>query len=315
MFDGASFECGLPDAENAEVSQKTQKRQLMAGLLETTSVRVRRLLLCAALLSLAFVARAADIYGYIDSKGVAHFAAGKVDSRYRVFFRAGRSFDTANGLSALDAGGQPSSASRALLRLVERAPGYRRSNVALKDAAKLQAIDVELLRALVATESGFDAEAVSPKGALGLMQLMPETAERYGVRADPKQGVEAKLFDPRINIAAGTRHLKNLITSFPGRIDLALAAYNAGEGAVRRAGNAIPDYRETQDYVKTVLQLYAWLKPGAVRTLGPVVRAGNTPGRIRMEIPGRIKAGSPGAPPSLPTLKLRMDTKSAIALD
>jgi soluble lytic murein transglycosylase-like protein len=120
---------------------------------------------------------------------------------------------------------------------------------------------------------------VSPKGAVGLMQIMPATAERYGVTADKKTPVEKKLTDPRTNIKTGTRYLRYLLDLFPGRLELALAAYNAGEGAVQRAGNQIPNYRETQNYVKTVMQLYAMLRPPSM------MGSGRSPGRVRMELP------------------------------
>jgi soluble lytic murein transglycosylase-like protein len=266
-----------------------------------------RSLLLAATLSLAqHAARAADIYGYVDAQGVAHFAAEKLDARYRLFFRGGESFDTAQGLGSPAGGGATGAvapAARTLLALFEASPDHRSAKAALQLAARTHDIDYELLQALVATESGFDAQAVSPKGARGLMQLMPATAERYGVRGDARATQEHKLFDPRVNVAAGSRYLRDLIARFQGRIELALAAYNAGEGAVQRAGNRIPDYRETQNYVKTVLQLYAYLKPGAtVATLaGPVrpgataARGGRAPQRVRMELAGAAStAPAPG---------------------
>ncbi|RYY60766.1 MAG: lytic transglycosylase domain-containing protein, partial [Comamonadaceae bacterium] len=127
-------------------------------------------------------------------------------------------------------------------------------------------------------------------GAIGLMQLMPATAQRYGVRADAKRTLQAKLHDPQINIAAGSRYLRDLIAMFDGSLELALAAYNAGEGAVQRAGNRIPNYRETQNYVKTVLALYAHLKPAATRATPAAagtraVGGGRAPARVRMELP------------------------------
>ena len=230
---------------------------------------------------------AADIYGYVDDKGVAHFAAEKLDERYQLFFRGGQNFDTAEGLAPMGRGlgagtGKLPPASQTLLALFEKSPNYKTAKSALQDAAKRHSIDYELLQALIATESGFDAQAVSPKGAIGLMQLMPATAQRYGVQADKRRSLESKLYDPRINITAGARYLGDLIAMFPGEIELALAAYNAGEGAVQRAGNKIPNYRETQNYVKTVLQLYAYLKPGARVAAGR--SGGKLPGRIRMEL-------------------------------
>jgi hypothetical protein len=243
-------------------------------------------LLLSLLLSMTQLpAHAADIYGYVDDRGVAHFAPEKLDERYQLFLRGGQSFDTADGIGPLSRGrggridGKVPRASQTLLALFEASPSYKPAQGALREAAKRHAIDYELLQALIATESGFDAQAVSPKGALGLMQLMPATAQRYGVRADKRGSLEKKLFDPRVNIAAGSRYLSDLIEMFPGDIELALAAYNAGEGAVQRAGNKIPNYRETQNYVKTVLQLYAYLKPSA-----GAGRGGKAPGRVRMEL-------------------------------
>lgn len=239
----------------------------------------------------------ADIYGYVDERGTAHFAAEKLDARYQLFFKEGQRFDTADGLGrapavgALGAPGAASARAASLIALFEKAPAWRTASPALKTAAQRHAIDVELLQALVAAESGFNAQAISPKGAIGLMQLMPATAQRYGVRGDARRTLEAKLHDPQINIAAGSRYLRDLIAMFDGSLELALAAYNAGEGAVQRAGNRIPNYRETQNYVKTVLALYAHLKPAAAfvaqapagtRSAGG---GGRTPARVRMELP------------------------------
>lgn len=278
---------------------------------------MRPLLLALLLCAQQGLAHAADVYGYIDSKGVAHFASEKIDERYQVFFRRGQSFDTSQGLAPFARGGRKldakvPQASQTLLALFEASPSYKTAKAALRDAANKHSIDYELLQALIATESGFDAQAVSPKGAMGLMQLMPATAQRYGVAADKRSTIEKKLFDPRINIAAGSRYLRDLIAMFPGQIELALAAYNAGEGAVQRAGNKIPNYKETQNYVQTVLQLYAYLKPSAAGSsamAGGGGRGGKTPGRIRMELTvpkggalgrGNMPPDSPGAMPAMP---------------
>jgi transglycosylase-like protein with SLT domain len=106
-----------------------------------------------------------------------------------------------------------------------------------------------LAAAVMYTESRFRPQARSPKGALGLMQLMPATASRYGVRS------ARDLLDPRINIDVGVRHLRDLLNQFPGRLDLAVAAYNAGAGAVVQHGYRVPPYTETQRYVEQVLRL------------------------------------------------------------
>jgi soluble lytic murein transglycosylase-like protein len=107
-------------------------------------------------------------------------------------------------------------------------------------------IDANLVRAIIAVESNFDAQAVSTAGAQGLMQLMPETATRYQVQQP---------FDPRANVEGGIRYLKDLWQRFGGDLPRVLAAYNAGEGAVERFGG-IPPYPETQRYVARVLALY-----------------------------------------------------------
>ena len=117
----------------------------------------------------------------------------------------------------------------------------------IEQAAYRHNVDAKLVHAVIQTESAYNSTAQSPKGAVGLMQLMPETARRFGVtdRNDPDQ-----------NVDGGTRYLKHLINMFNPNIDLAVAAYNAGENAVIRYNNSIPPYPETQNYVKQVLALY-----------------------------------------------------------
>jgi soluble lytic murein transglycosylase-like protein len=113
-------------------------------------------------------------------------------------------------------------------------------------AAALYQVSARLIRAVITVESNYRADAVSPVGAAGLMQLMPDTAARYGV-ADP--------FDPAANIDAGVRHLAMLLARFGNDLTLTLAAYNAGEGAVLRY-NGVPPYPETRRYVEKVLEHY-----------------------------------------------------------
>ncbi|MEY3289684.1 MAG: hypothetical protein RLZZ419_1926 [Pseudomonadota bacterium] len=117
----------------------------------------------------------------------------------------------------------------------------------IEQTAYRHQVDAKLLHAVIQTESAYNSSAQSPKGAVGLMQLMPETARRFGVidRNNPDQ-----------NVDGGARYLKHLITLFDSNLNLAVAAYNAGENAVIRYNNSIPPYPETQSYVKQVLALY-----------------------------------------------------------
>lgn len=117
--------------------------------------------------------------------------------------------------------------------------------------SEAQSLDRKLVHAVIQVESGFNQRARSHKGAMGLMQLIPATASRYQVQ-DP--------YDPDDNMRGGTRYLRHLIDRFPGRLDLAVAAYNAGPGAVERF-NGIPPYSETRDYVRRVLTLYNGVEP------------------------------------------------------
>ena len=112
--------------------------------------------------------------------------------------------------------------------------------------ARKHGMDPELVKAVASVESNYNPRAISPKGALGVMQLLPATAERFGV---------ANAYDPAQNIEGGVRYLKFLRNQFPGDLSLVLAAYNAGENAVRRHGG-IPPYRETRDYLHRIGQLY-----------------------------------------------------------
>jgi len=117
----------------------------------------------------------------------------------------------------------------------------------IEKAAVAASVEADLLRAVIVVESGFNARAKSRRGAVGLMQLMPETARRFGA---------TNRYDPKQNVHAGARYLKSLIDRYGKDIKLALAAYNAGEDAVDRCGRCIPAYKETQAYVPKVLRVY-----------------------------------------------------------
>jgi soluble lytic murein transglycosylase-like protein len=125
----------------------------------------------------------------------------------------------------------------------------------------LHRVDPALVKAVIAVESAFEPAAVSPKGALGLMQLTPDTGARYGIVADKVRSAEQKLLDPAINLSIGTRYLRDLLALFANDLGLALAAYNSGEQAVRHYKQSIPPFPETQECVKLVRQFYALYRP------------------------------------------------------
>lgn len=126
----------------------------------------------------------------------------------------------------------------------------RRYDALIEQVARSHGHDTALIRAIVQVESAFNPQAISPKGAMGLMQVMPSTAQAMGIRN------ASRLLQPAVNLEAGARLLRELLDHFNGSLELALAAYNAGETAVRRWGG-IPPYAETQTYVDLVLQAYA----------------------------------------------------------
>jgi soluble lytic murein transglycosylase-like protein len=146
--------------------------------------------------------------------------------------------------------------------------GHQRLNVAftsadidaaIDQAAERHNVDPNLVRSVVKVESNFNPNAVSRKGAMGLMQLMPATARSLNV-SNP--------FDPQQNVDAGVRHLKKLLESYGGDVSLTLAAYNAGAGAVARSAG-IPRFAETQNYVRRITDLYAGGGGGTRVTFGP----------------------------------------------
>jgi soluble lytic murein transglycosylase-like protein len=236
--------------------------------------RLLQMLLLGALLHSA--AAQADIFGYLDAEGGAHFSTEKVDERYQLFAHGDQSFDS----SQLTAAPVPSTA---LMNYLTQHPNLKKFEALLNQAATDFAVEPALLKAVMAAESGFNPHAISPKGAIGLMQVMPATAERYGLQADKKNSLEQKLSDPKTNIRLAARYLRDLIKMFPNRQELIVASYNAGEGAVQKYRNQIPPYPETRNYVRLVTQFYQLYKPQLV---GGHAVAATGSRRIHLTIPG-----------------------------
>lgn len=229
----------------------------------------------------------AQVWAWVDERGVGHFASEKVDARYELFYRGrtdaglpgsvpGWPQDLQDPWRADQSGWEtPALVGTAwpetgavvapghVLAFFDISPAYKAVRHLIREAAEAHGIDARLLQAVIAAESGFDAQAISPRGAVGLMQIMPATAQDHGLVPREGRSVESWLTDPRTNIHTGARVLSRLLKRFPGRLELALAAYNAGEGAVRRADMQVPNFRETRQYVRTVTQLYQFLQPPA----------------------------------------------------
>lgn len=177
----------------------------------------------------------ADIWIFVDERGAVHLSDQRVDSRYQMAYRDS---PAAGAVASVP------------VAAVHGAGPQRAYDPLIAAAARRHGVPAELVRAVIRVESGFNARAVSPKGAAGLMQLMPATAARYGV---------ADRMDAAENVQAGTRYLAELLSLFKQDLRLALAAYNAGEEAVLRYRN-IPPYAETRSYVERVLSTYRGAK-------------------------------------------------------
>ena len=169
-----------------------------------------------------------DVYLYVDSNGVMHFTDAPTTSDYTLYLRD------------INAG----------IRKRDLSYATNRFDHIIHKAARHHGVDFPLIKALIKVESDFDHRAVSPMGAKGLMQLMPENLKALRI-SNP--------FDPMANIMGGTRYLKELMRKFNRRLPLVLAAYNAGPGAVEKY-DRIPPYEETERYVEKVMRAYALLK-------------------------------------------------------
>jgi len=174
------------------------------------------------------------IYKWVDAEGVIHYTDKPNHAGYQLIIQSGNRL--------------PSKAKRfSSSKLPSLHKKYDKYKSLVEEIAALTQVEPALLHAMIETESNYNPKAISPKGAVGLMQLMPATAKRFGV---------TDRTDATANIYGGARYLRYLLQLFNGNLKLALAGYNAGENAVKRYGNKIPPYRETKNYVKKVMRRY-----------------------------------------------------------
>src|SRR5216684_6867807 len=194
---------------------------------------LRLAFIIATLLTASTAAATPKIYAYLDAQGQRHYTDVPDNNRYR--------------LLVLSPNDRTASGDRYDFQVLAKATQF---DSIIEHAAVSSALEPNLLRAVIVVESGFNSRAVSKRGAMGLMQLMPATATRFGV-SNP--------YDPLQNVHGGARYLKFLINRFGQDVKLALAAYNAGEEAVDRNGGQIPPFTETMAYVPRVLKIYRML--------------------------------------------------------
>lgn len=197
-----------------------------------------------AVCTAAICSASPHIYKYIDAEGVAHFTDKPDSKRYK--------------LVELTPGGLTRSGDPYDPAFLARAAQY---DAIIEAAAESAGVEPNLLRAVIIVESGFNSHAVSKRGAVGLMQLMPATAARFGV---------SNRYDPRQNVRGGALYLGFLINRFDRNVRLALAAFNAGEDAVDRNAGQIPPFSETLEYVPRVMRIYRALT-NASKLRGPMV--------------------------------------------
>ncbi len=194
----------------------------------------RQTLVLALTLSIGCLASgpssAVEIYKYIDSNGQVHLTDRPPNDKYRLIQKAGKKLRMPR------------------INLRDKDANRKRFTSKIAEVAKKYQVPEALLHAVITIESAYDPNAISRAGAVGLMQLMPATARRYGV---------ANRRNPSANLTGGTRYLKDLLIRFDRNLELALAGYNAGENAVEKFGNRIPPFDETQNYVRKVLKLYS----------------------------------------------------------
>ncbi len=181
-------------------------------------IRIVGMLIAVLFLFVAVPVVQADIYLFIDSQGVLHFTNAPTSSQYTLYIKE-----------------RP-----------KPATATKKYDGIIQEASNMFGLSFSLLKAMIKVESNFDSRAVSKKGALGLMQIMPQNLQAFNIR-EP--------YDPKDNIMGGARYFKSLIERFEGKLPLALAAYNAGPTIVDKYRD-IPPIKETQDYVKKVMKYF-----------------------------------------------------------
>jgi len=187
-------------------------------------------LLCIFIFSLISMPSQADIYKYVDKHGRVILTDKPAHTGYKRLVKTWKGWEEAK-----------------LPKNFNWVKNQKKFDPTIRSISKMYKLPPTLVHAVITAESSYNPNAISRAGAVGLMQLMPETAKRFGVsnRRDPKQ-----------SIYGGSRYLRHLLKLFKNDLSLALAAYNAGEGAVKKYGNKIPPYKETRNYVNKVIRYY-----------------------------------------------------------
>jgi soluble lytic murein transglycosylase-like protein len=187
-------------------------------MIVAVQIRIMGILIAALFLFVAVTVVQADIYMFIDSQGVLHFTNAPTSSQYKLYIKE-----------------RP-----------KPAEATKKYDGIIQEASNTFGLSFSLLKAMIKVESDFDSRAISKKGALGLMQIMPQNLRAFNIQ-EP--------YDPKDNIMGGARYFKSLVERFEGKLPLALAAYNAGPTIVDKYRD-IPPIKETEDYVKRVMKYF-----------------------------------------------------------